>query len=137
MTIDEAIAHARKTAEIQRKICETHIFFGNLTYEEFYADDTEIIEEALYEHKLCAEEHEQIAEWLEELKALRETTFDYTQLFDARYEQGRADAIDEFQNWLKTQIVGIDGLSKEILVVKNDKWDLACDVYLEQLKEQK
>lgn len=65
MTIDEAIANAREVAEKERKICETHIFFDNVTYEEFYADDTEIIEKALKEHKLCAEEHEQLAEWLE------------------------------------------------------------------------
>ena len=51
MTIDEAIKHAREVAEVQREICETHIFFGNVTFEEFYADDTEIIEKALYEIK--------------------------------------------------------------------------------------
>lgn len=51
MTIDEAIAHARDVAEEQRERCEQ-----------------------------CAKDHEQLAEWLEELKDLR---------------QGKADAIDE------------------------------------------
>lgn len=49
----------------------------------------------------------------------------------------RAHAIDEFQEWLKTQIVGIDNQSKEILVVNGDRWELAIDEYKNQLKEQK
>lgn len=38
-------------------------------------------------------------------------------------------AIDEFQEWLKTQIVGIDNKTKEILVVVDDKWELAIDKF--------
>ena len=51
MTIDEAIAHAREVASVQKDKCEK-----------------------------CAADHEQLAEWLEELKELR---------------QGKADVIDE------------------------------------------
>lgn len=43
MTIDEAIAHARDVASVQKDKCEQ-----------------------------CAKDHEQLAEWLEELQALRE-----------------------------------------------------------------
>ena len=44
--------------------------------------------------------------------------------------------IEEYTQWLKKQIVGIDNKSKEILVVRNDKWDLANEVFIaEQLKE--
>lgn len=50
------------------------------------------------------------------------------------YEQGKTDAIEEFQEWLKNQIVGIDDETKEILVVRGDRWELAVD---EMLKEQK
>lgn len=53
------------------------------------------------------------------------------------YEKGRADAIDEFQEWLKNQIVGLDNKTKEILVVREDRWELAIDEYKKQLKEQK
>lgn len=37
--------------------------------------------------------------------------------------------VDDFQKWLKTQIVGVDDKTKEILVVVNDRWQLAVDVY--------
>ena len=59
MTIDEAIAHAREVAEknrnfdvIPEKVMDTSTFKYNCLK--------------------CAEEHEQLAEWLEELKKYRE-----------------------------------------------------------------
>ena len=57
LSIDEAISHAREVAERNRK-----------QYKNCPADRRDI------EHQTCeqcVEEHEQIAEWLEELKALR------------------------------------------------------------------
>ena len=55
MTLDEAIKHAREKAEEQRKdACFTSV--------PWHAKDCE----------KCAEEHEQLARWLEELKAYRE-----------------------------------------------------------------
>ena len=54
MTIDEAIAHAREVAEEQRKACDLAWVWDN-------PDNI----------KKCAEEHDQLAEWLEELKELR------------------------------------------------------------------
>ena len=54
--------------------------------------------------------------------------------YDAKVRQ---DAIYGFQNWLKSQVVGVDNYSKEILVVRDDRWELACELYIEQLKEQK
>ena len=57
MTIDEAIAHAREVAEDKRADADWKFRHGRLN-----ADDC----------ISCAEEHEQIAEWLEELKAYRE-----------------------------------------------------------------
>ena len=53
LSIDEAIAHAREVAEYNRK-CNENSDCIDITCER------------------CAEEHEQLAEWLEELKALRE-----------------------------------------------------------------
>lgn len=54
MTIDEAIAHAREVAEEQRKACDLAWVWDN-------PDNI----------KKCAEKHDQLAEWLEELKELR------------------------------------------------------------------
>ena len=60
MTIDEAIAHAREVADT----CEYEASKYDLSdsYESHVA----------YQEGKCAEEHEQFAEWLEELKAYRE-----------------------------------------------------------------
>ena len=58
MSIDEAIKHAREVAERNRK-----------QYKNCPSDRTDIRHQTCEE---CAEEHEQLAEWLEELKAYRE-----------------------------------------------------------------
>ena len=59
MTIDEAIAHAREVANTQRG--KSGICLQNGLECEHFSDCLK-----------CAEEHEQLAEWLEELKAYRE-----------------------------------------------------------------
>ena len=58
MSIDEAIVHAREVAERNRK-----------QYKNCPSDRTDIRHQTCEE---CAEEHEQLAEWLEELKTYRE-----------------------------------------------------------------
>ena len=68
MTLDEAIKHAREKANEQK----------------------------CHSCKKCAEEHEQLADWLEELKNRRETNFNYVQLMDCRYRDGYRKAIDDF-----------------------------------------
>ena len=65
MTLDEAIKHAREVAEDKRADADWKFRHGRLN-----ADDC----------ISCAEEHEQLAEWLEELKELRE--------FKAIYQKG-------------------------------------------------
>ena len=57
LSIDEAIAQAREVVENNRKTAEECLIFN-----QFQKAD---------ECVMCAEEHEQLAEWLEELKALR------------------------------------------------------------------
>ena len=59
MTLDEAIAQERENAKTQRDIAEE-------CFEEHIFDEKERIEHLKY-----AEEYEQIAEWLEELKQYR------------------------------------------------------------------
>ena len=60
MTIDEAIAHAREVAAIQRNNDKLNKTLGVIS--PYYKTDC----------IKCAEEHEQLAEWLEELKSYRE-----------------------------------------------------------------
>ena len=60
MTIDEAISHAKEVAAIQRSNEKLNRTLGSAS---------PYINETCLE---CAEEHEQLAEWLEELKSLRE-----------------------------------------------------------------
>ena len=57
MTVEEAINHAREVAEKNRKCQE---------------ENTIILSNRWISSMCCAEEHEQLAEWLEELKRLRE-----------------------------------------------------------------
>ena len=60
LSIDEAIAHARAVAETCE--CEASRYDMCDSYER----------EVAYKEGKCAEEHEQLAEWLTELKAYRE-----------------------------------------------------------------
>ena len=65
MTIDEAIAHEREVAEEQRKDndnCKYKSQYGCKDCADYYSKPC--IE--------CAKEHEQLAEWLEELKDYRD-----------------------------------------------------------------
>lgn len=54
MTLDEAIKHAEEVAEKQEMLCTICVS-----------------EDARKDKKRCAEEHRQLAEWLKELKHLR------------------------------------------------------------------
>ena len=87
MTLDEAIAHAREVAEEQRKACDLAWVWDN-------PDNI----------KKCAEEHDQLAEWLEELKFLKQWKSDIMDEF-CRYDvssfeeliaNARNKAIDDF-----------------------------------------
>lgn len=64
MTIDEAISHAREVAECQ-KMSE------RLIEDNAYIPESVDKEAITYGNTICAKEHEQLAEWLEELKQYR------------------------------------------------------------------
>ena len=70
MTIDETIEKEKANAEKLRKIIETG-YDGEISIESLFCDDTSAIKEAYERFENCAKEHEQRAEWLEELKALK------------------------------------------------------------------
>ena len=87
MTLDEAIAHAREVAEEQRKACDLAWVWDN-------PDNI----------KKCAEEHEQLAKWLEELKSYRASVFsgDMTQKM---LKEEYCKAIDDFAEACKQDIM--------------------------------
>ena len=68
LSIDEAIEHAREVAEEQREL------FRLCPYPSQECNGADICKCLKNKHDgciKCAEEHEQLSEWLEELKALR------------------------------------------------------------------
>ena len=88
MTIDEAIEHERKSAKSNREAEAL-----------FMRDD--FIWNAKEERKF-AEEHEQLAEWLEELKEARKGFEENRKAGYAHgYSDGYAKAIDEFVKEIK------------------------------------
>ena len=95
MTLDEAILHAREVAERNRK-----------QYKNCPSDRTDIRHQTCEE---CAEEHEQLAEWLEELKSYRTSVFsgDMTQIM---LKEEYCKAVDDFAEKLNAKC---DGMIKE------------------------
>ena len=92
LSIDEAITHAREVAEIQRK------YNDNCKYKSQYEckDCADYYSKPCIE---CAEEHEQLADWLEELKEYKENQH---RSLRHMYEKGYNKAIDDFVNFANT-----------------------------------
>ena len=95
MTIDEVILRERTISEDNKRVVDTNILYDDVTIDEFYADDTEVIEEHLNNYRKCADYHRHIAEWLEELKRYRDT--------ETAYEQGGKDAVKFFAEKLENK----------------------------------
>ena len=95
MTIDEMIEEQRENAKTQREMAEEY-------FEEHIIDEKEKIEHLRY-----ANEFEQLAEWLEELKELRNMTAShlYAVAFNRGYlkaeKEVRNNAIDDFAEKVK------------------------------------
>ena len=87
MTIDEAITHAREVAD--ENIKESMDTFPSLKSKNCIK---------------CAEEHEQLAEWLEELKSYRASVFS-GEMKQAMLREEYNKAIDDFVNVLKEYFV--------------------------------
>ena len=104
LSIDEAIAHAREVANTQKG--KSGICLQNGLECEHFSDCLK-----------CAEEHEQLAAWLEELKMYRESS--YGELYSMVYNK----AIDDAKS------VILQTLDNEILVD-------TLHLRLEQLKER-
>lgn len=61
MTIEEIIVKEQEMSEIFQKTVDTHMVSENVSLEELYCDDTEIIEEELKKCQELADIHNQIA----------------------------------------------------------------------------
>ena len=104
MTLDEAIKHARDKAQKHRQT--------EKKYREIHRSEND---ESLFKEQLedcigCAEEHEQLAEWLEELKMYKslsprelvsakqknDRAIEYSKGFDFGYKTAYSKAIDDF-----------------------------------------
>ena len=135
MTLDEAIQRENKIAEENQKIVDTQIVFDDVSISELYCDDTEVIEEHLSNYRKCAEYHEQLAEWLEELKMYKslaprelvsekqknDRAIEYNKGFDYGFKTGYKKAIDDIVIKIKER-VGMDW-----------EWDF---MFIEQIAEQ-
>ena len=89
MTIDEAIAHARAVADT----CEDEASKYDIcdSYERQVA----------YQEGKCAREHEQLAEWLGELKAIKSDGFT-DDLLNMGFTKGYNKGIDDFVKFANT-----------------------------------
>ena len=149
MTIDEAI-------EKERKIAEIHRYNSCHIDAELYADDTEAIEEARCRCVKCAEEHEQIAELLEELNFRRILQLQCEKEFFAGYKKGKNEGynkgyadgslsvtseirnkvIDDISNKIDKYIKRYDGTIYDETYYTNVKSDFEeLKKIVEQLKE--
>ena len=118
MTFEEAIAHAREVANTQRG--KSGICLQNGLECEHFSDCLK-----------CAEEHEQLAEWLEELKALREEKSNFQimakDIAESNYEMGMESGYNKALDDAKSVI--LQTLDNKIMVD-------TLHLRLEQLKER-
>lgn len=130
MTIDEAIVHAREVAEEKYRDAS------------MYVDDNGLYAREYAECRFCAEEHEQLADWLEELKDYRNKNKwvirmdllnidEFVAKIKKAYEMGRTDAIDEYTEALRPIV---SELRSALMENKNAFIDL--NVIAQRLKEQ-
>ena len=130
MTIDEVIRIENKIAEENQKIVDTQIVFDDVSLSQLYCDDTEVIEEHLENYKKCAEYHKKIAEWLEELKMLRELKDEHRKIGNIEgFNQGYRKAIDDFAEKLKRK-------NKETIPTHSGYCRMSFDEVVDEIAEQ-
>lgn len=102
MTIDKAISHEREVAKENREIANKIKEEDALYCDRNATDDIENMDyikendRALENCERCAKEHEQLAEWLGELKLLRKKKSEFKIIARDNYEIGYNKAIDDF-----------------------------------------
>ena len=98
LSIDEAIEREKTNAEKLRKIIETG-YDGEISIEAIFCGDTSAIKESYERFENCAKEHEQLAEWLTELKCYKNDNdlSDYAdRLHKIAFNSGYNKALDDF-----------------------------------------
>lgn len=122
MTIDEAIAHAR---EVARESRENIINGSNLEPYESYCN---------VKCEQCSEEHEQLANWLEELKLLKEEKKEFQIIardnYETVYDTAINDFVEEFSIDLSESIIWGLISNKNSL---NDKSDMIVDYVISEV----
>lgn len=119
MTLDEAIKIQEDIAEENQKIIDTRIIFDDVTLDEFFCDDTEVIEEHLVRYQRCADEHRQIAEWLKELK-------DYNERYES-YLKKSGIVISQLREDRDRLLDALDKIKDEIMQLDYDLEDIEYD----------
>lgn len=125
MTLDETIISAKEVSEIHRRI-------ANIECEDSIDDDIKM------NCLNCAEEHEQLATWLEELKA-------YQNQHDSICEKHHVNtiediynkAIDDFANKLKSEYQRYD--IDDVIYSSTECYSSACEKledYIDKIAEQ-
>ena len=115
MTIDEAIAHARDVANEQKR--RSGICIQNDSECDKFSDCLK-----------CAEEHEQLAEWLEELKDYRNKNKMVVRV-DVENMDSIKDKIEELSRYAENQYnKAIDDLMKKVseCFISNADWNFLC-----------
>ena len=128
LSIDEAIAHAREVAEIHRKDndnCKYKSQYGCKDCADYYSKPC--IE--------CAEEHEQLAEWLGELKDYRDKNKMVVRI-DTENVDSVKDKIDELSKYAEIQYNKAIDDAKDVILQTLDNEILVDTLHLrlEQLK---
>ena len=115
MTIDEAIEQQKEKAKLHRESIIPKDIYYNMPH----------VDSANKSHTFYAEEHEQLAEWLEELKAYKETkcnksvylaskSIDMIDAVNKGYADGYKKAIDDFVRIFKSKTHMENKLADEI-----------------------
>lgn len=95
-TLDEAIKHAKDVAKSKRRLIEV---YKSLRGNDFTASS---LPSEVTECRECAEDHEQLAEWLEELKTYRERNI--TNELTEAFENGSITARQELIEAMKREL---------------------------------
>ena len=131
LSIDEAIEHAREVAEEQREL------FRLCPYPSQECNGADICKCLKNKHDgciKCAEEHEQLASWLEELKAYREKKCDKS-VYLASKSVDKIDAVNK--GYIDGYNKAIDDAKSVILqTLDNEILVDTLHLRLEQLKER-
>ena len=136
LSIDETIEKEKENAEKLRKIIETG-YDGEISIEALFCDDTAAIKEAYERFENCAKEHEQRAEWFEELKALKNGLNIKCDSLNEALEKGKKigynKAIDDFVKAIVDR--GLSSNDDKYFIILYDNYLKVIKEIAEQLKE--